>query len=138
MRQEHEPTIVTSRGYDWCTRTKRWKVRFDSPAAAYDMADTVLKESDDVVFVYQCLRRTRLRINKKGRVVATRFLGCMGYHLTKRPRPNIGSLGIAHCWLGDSEAGKVERFQRGARTFRSYYAPPAPVLVGPDGRARSF
>jgi hypothetical protein len=125
VRQEHHPTLVTSGGYEWCTRTRRWKVRFESPAAAWDMADRVYEEDGDVVFVYQCLGYRTLRV-RDGKLTRRSFLGCQGYHLTKQPRPMIGSFGIAHCWLGDSEAANLERYAGRRCVLPKLFMPPAP------------
>ncbi len=41
----------------------------------------------------------------------------------------IGSLGIAHCWLGDSEAAKLEKYAGRRRVLPEFFMPPAPLRV---------
>jgi hypothetical protein len=105
----------------------RWKVRFETPAAAYDVADRVLEENDEVVFVYQCVKLRVFRV-KGDKIARTSYLGCEGYHLTKRPRPMTGALGIAYWRLGDSTAATIERYETRKRIQRELFLPPAPPL----------
>ncbi len=127
MRQEREALAVESRGWPWCTRTRRWKVRYANAAAAWDMADRILAQKGDVVFVYQCAGFTTLRA-RPDKVTRQRYDGCGGYHLTKRPRMMIGALGIAYHLPGDSQMQVAARFGSRRRILEKLVIPPAPPL----------
>ena len=120
-----KPQCVHSKGKLWCTRTRQWKIAYESIDEVWNEADRLLDDEDIIVFVYQCSGGSI--VNSDGHKAKRRnFYGCGNFHITKQAPKYAGSSGIAYWHISDNKDISQNKYIGVTVKYDSSFKPPAP------------